>query len=154
MSKKRCPSAESLARTMLIAKTNGCCWYCGVKLKVNTVGFLKSYTVDHCIPLSKDGTNDFWNLVPACAECNEDKADHLLKDYRRIKSKRLTYRRDNDRRVVFYGEQLGLDDSVNTAYEWLHQLNGAMNMFRGMGMLKKRKFKKMIGVGEDVSNNN
>lgn len=32
-------------------------------------------TIDHLDPISKGGTNDLWNLAPACAMCNSSKRD-------------------------------------------------------------------------------
>lgn len=145
---------DSLKYNLLAAKTNGHCWYCGVKLKLDAAGFLKSRTIDHVIPRSKGGTDIFSNLVPACTKCNQDKADLSLKQYRKVKSQRLTYRRANDRKVIFYGETLNLDDAVNDAYLWIYELQRAANTYMGLGSLKLKKFRKMIGMEEDVPNNN
>lgn len=40
------------------------CHYCGAP---------KAGTVDHVIPVSRGGTNDASNLVPACGPCNYSK---------------------------------------------------------------------------------
>lgn len=32
--------------------------------------------IDHFFPISQTGTNDDFNLVPACARCNRSKQDH------------------------------------------------------------------------------
>jgi len=45
----------------------GICYYCG--RKVNP----KELTMDHKIPLSRGGTSDRINIVPACKECNNKK---------------------------------------------------------------------------------
>lgn len=44
------------------------CHYCQTEVAVS---------IDHVIPLSKGGTNDIWNLRPACFRCNSWKADKL-----------------------------------------------------------------------------
>ena len=44
------------------------CVYCGTA---------PSTTVDHRIPLSKGGSNDYTNLVGACSACNSKKKDKL-----------------------------------------------------------------------------
>ena len=45
------------------------CHYCKSRIK--------KLTVDHIIPRSRGGTNNYWNLVAACARCNGDKANRL-----------------------------------------------------------------------------
>ncbi len=45
----------------------GICYYC--KRKVNS----KELTMDHKIPLSRGGSSDKINIVPACKECNNKK---------------------------------------------------------------------------------
>lgn len=48
------------------------CYYCGCRLT------LDDSTLDHAIPLSKGGTNEWSNLVLACYECNQDKGDKII----------------------------------------------------------------------------
>ena len=45
------------------------CQYCGST---------KHLTIDHVIPRSKGGTEDWENLVVACSQCNTRKGDKLL----------------------------------------------------------------------------
>jgi 5-methylcytosine-specific restriction endonuclease McrA len=68
-------------------KTNGHCRYCGKKLAWNNYGALDekaSWEVDHGIPLSRGGSDDFRNLWPACTECNRQKGDMTTSEYRRF----------------------------------------------------------------------
>lgn len=44
------------------------CVYCGSKQR--------KLTADHWMPLSKGGTNDINNIVPACRSCNSRKFNH------------------------------------------------------------------------------
>lgn len=53
--------SKKIVRT-LYSIQNGCCAYCDRKLE--------SYDVEHIIPLSVGGTNNFDNLVLSCRECN------------------------------------------------------------------------------------
>ena len=46
------------------AKNNGKCAICGKPVKFNKM------TIDHIIPLSQGGTNEFSNLQLACHSCN------------------------------------------------------------------------------------
>ena len=48
------------------------CFYCGAK-----AGDVELH-IDHVVPVSKGGTNDFDNLVPACKPCNSGKLAKLL----------------------------------------------------------------------------
>lgn len=52
-------------------RSNGICHYCRRKFPV------AGLTMDHLIPLSRGGTSDKENLVPACKECNNQKRDLL-----------------------------------------------------------------------------
>ena len=53
-------------------KSNNRCCHCG---KPIFAGY--QLTVDHFIPLSKGGSNNFINLIPLCKECNHDKDDKI-----------------------------------------------------------------------------
>lgn len=63
----------------VLAKSRGDCVYCG---------FGKGYSadivieIDHFVPLSRGGTNAMSNLVAACADCNAEKSDMLIEEYR------------------------------------------------------------------------
>jgi len=45
----------------------GICYYCRKKVKPEEL------TMDHKIPLSRGGTSERINIVPACKECNNKK---------------------------------------------------------------------------------
>ena len=42
-------------------------------LRASIADFMQK-SIDHIIPVSIDGTNDFGNLVTSCATCNEKKS--------------------------------------------------------------------------------
>jgi len=46
-------------------------------------------TIDHVIPLSKQGRNHKYNLQTLCYDCNQDKGDNIV-DYRWIEDMPLT----------------------------------------------------------------
>lgn len=59
-------------RFSVFARDSFTCRYCGRQSdKVELV-------VDHLIPVSKGGTNDQENLITACVECNQGKADTII----------------------------------------------------------------------------
>lgn len=67
---------ESL-RVRVYKKTPGVCWYCGYDINH------KNRTIDHVIPRSKGGGDEYENLVPACSDCNRLKGDGPLSTLRR-----------------------------------------------------------------------
>ena len=59
-------------------KTDGYCAYCGKKLAFVNYGIQgarANWEVDHDIPISRGGSNEFKNLVAACFNCNRSKGD-------------------------------------------------------------------------------
>ena len=75
-------------RAQIRKKTKNRCWYCGEDLSGGRM------TIDHVQPRSRGGARKcITNLVPACAACNEDKADMTLDEYQRYCG------------VRFYGQQ-------------------------------------------------
>ena len=57
-------------KTVLL-RANPRCHYCGKVLDKDTA------TLDHFVPKSKGGKDEFSNVVLACEGCNRDKADNL-----------------------------------------------------------------------------
>lgn len=68
-------------RRKIYAETKGRCYYCGWIAEC----------LDHIIPYSYGGTDDGYNLVAACQQCNNVLSDLLFDD---VDAKR-TYIRDN-----------------------------------------------------------
>jgi len=68
----------------ILLKTNGKCYYCGVKLYLKKKSHRPVITIDHYIPLSKGGFDDTANKVPACKKCNNAKGDLMPEDFLRI----------------------------------------------------------------------
>lgn len=56
----------------LLHKYNFTCVYCGAKKKL---------TVDHIIPVSRNGTDDINNLQIACKNCNSRKGNKTHEEY-------------------------------------------------------------------------
>ena len=65
-------------------KTDGYCAYCGKKLARTNYGLQGergNWEVDHVIPVSRGGSNDYENLVAACFACNRSKGDQTGDEY-------------------------------------------------------------------------
>lgn len=59
-------------RKNLLLRDNHECQYCGTKVSSAEA------TLDHIVPKSKGGKNDFLNLVVCCQKCNHKKGNKLL----------------------------------------------------------------------------
>ncbi len=71
---------NSKRRWRLMKGQRGRCFYCREYMTMeadqpNTV------TIDHLIPRSQGGNGKAANLVGACQECNQDKADTDINEY-------------------------------------------------------------------------
>jgi 5-methylcytosine-specific restriction endonuclease McrA len=55
------------------------CWYCGRTLTTRTA------TIDHIIPKSKGGKDDFGNLRLACASCNSTRGSSDDIEFRKLR---------------------------------------------------------------------
>lgn len=71
-------------RRKLTARPNFC-FYCGKKIK------FAGATKDHVRPISKGGSKHTNNLVWACFDCNQDKGNLLLEEYRVVLAFRKGY---------------------------------------------------------------
>lgn len=69
----------------VLRKTNGKCWYCGVKLSTIhplTLHPFNEFVIDHVICKKLGGTEDLKNLVPCCWNCNTRKRTYSLEEFR------------------------------------------------------------------------
>ena len=57
------------SKSMIYKRDDNKCQYCGST---------RHLTIDHVIPKSKGGSEDWDNLVVACSQCNTKKGDKLL----------------------------------------------------------------------------
>ena len=65
-------------REQVYQKYNGHCAYCGCELEY------KDMQVDHVISVyGKDGSNDLYNLMPACRMCNFYKSTFTVDEFRK-----------------------------------------------------------------------
>ncbi|WP_084294791.1 HNH endonuclease [Asaia prunellae] len=58
----------------IIARSNGKCFWCGVKLRISGQAGPDYCHIDHLKPVCDGGSNDESNLVAACAACNHARA--------------------------------------------------------------------------------
>lgn len=68
-------SSTKKERDALLASYLGFCAYCDAK----------ATTFDHVVPLSRGGSNDIENLVPACLGCNSAKRDRSLLHFLKLR---------------------------------------------------------------------
>ncbi len=64
---KRYHYAARFTKTAVMARDRHSCNYCGIRLQN------KEVTLDHVIPLSMKGCNDWTNVTVACKHCNQRK---------------------------------------------------------------------------------
>jgi 5-methylcytosine-specific restriction endonuclease McrA len=72
------------SKAMVYKRDENKCQYCGST---------KHLTIDHVVPKSKGGSEDWTNLVVACSSCNTKKGDKLLSqtDMKLIKQPKAPY---------------------------------------------------------------
>lgn len=73
---------RKIARELLFVSQNGKCFYCNIQCHQNKTVYSNEerncwFVLDHKIPVSKGGTDMFFNLVGACFICNERKGSKL-----------------------------------------------------------------------------
>lgn len=80
------------------------CTHCG-----RPMDYIKDFTLEHVIPLSKGGTNELCNLVALCEVCNQKKGNHIIPplDYFPF----LPKRRKDELQKLF--------SQYLTSYDWL-----------------------------------
>lgn len=73
MSKKK---KGATRREKILAKTRGCCVYCGRGLQADL------WHIEHMLPKNRGGSGRLENLWPACPSCNAKKGDKTVEEYR------------------------------------------------------------------------
>lgn len=84
-------------RNKILAKSNGYCSRCGVRMTVGS-GDGTRFTVDHIIPISRGGDYDIRNLTGLCQKCNLDKGNDISFDI----IKRYPYMTDTAKEETIY----------------------------------------------------
>jgi len=65
-------------------RTDGHCFYCGKGIVLDNrgaVGRRGAWELDHFIPFSRGWSDETYNLVPACIDCNTRKSDLMPWDF-------------------------------------------------------------------------
>lgn len=89
--KKRVPISKAL-RFEVFKRDSFTCQYCGRSAPEVVL------EVDHIVPVSKGGTNDIFNLVTSCKECNRGKSNKVLSDDTTIKKQKAELDTLNEKR--------------------------------------------------------
>lgn len=90
----------------LVREQNGGCHYCHVPITVKQPrGRQRQATVDHFIPLSRGGTSAKGNLVAACWDCNQRKANKMPDEFWREINSDSRLKREAPRREARLGPQ-------------------------------------------------
>lgn len=63
----------NIRREQLLDRCKGRCCHCGCELVLGD-----NFSIEHIIPLSKGGTNDFRNTVALCKDCNKEKGNDIV----------------------------------------------------------------------------
>ena len=104
-------SFRSPRRQAVWRKTSGGCFYCGLQLVGDGLGYLSRYggtwlpvssswmEIEHKEPRCKGGSNRQANLEPACGSCNARKGGKTVHEYRRWLMKK-----NGGELVLFHGE--------------------------------------------------
>lgn len=111
---------EAASQRISVAKqkSGNRCFYCGREPR----GYVRLY-IDHVIPRSRSGSDEDWNLVAACNDCNGSKGADTLEQFRLRRAReragwpyfqpaQLKWLLANATlpplpEIVFYGETLG-----------------------------------------------
>lgn len=67
---------NDVIKAQIIREQGGFCFYCPTKLRPSFI------TLDHVLPASRGGKLDKTNVVAACRNCNFEKANLTMNEYR------------------------------------------------------------------------
>lgn len=76
MARRKIENRELIPRYIrgrVLDDCHGVCAHCGNKLD-----FYEDFTLEHVIPLSKGGTNEYENFVALCEDCNKAKSNDII----------------------------------------------------------------------------
>lgn len=73
-------NSKKTKRVKLAERHNHRCFWCD-QVTRDKMGWQNSATVEHIIPVSQGGTNEYWNLVSACHRCNYARGTESADDF-------------------------------------------------------------------------
>ena len=82
MSEKKRKSISKKDRFEILKRDNFTCQYCGKQAPEVVL------EIDHITPINKGGSNDLFNLITSCFECNRGKGKRKLEDSTTIKKQK------------------------------------------------------------------
>jgi HNH endonuclease len=94
--------------TELVLAWGSRCFYCARPVQIKPELLADELTKDHLIPLSRGGSDDIGNIVPACFHCNRLKGTMTIDEFREARPVFFTDEQ-NARRASFEVDGLGSD---------------------------------------------
>ena len=74
--KPKRPGFRKGMRSRVFEKSGGLCAYCGTDIKYGG-----NWHIDHVIPISRGGKDEFENFAASCPTCNINKGDKTLSEF-------------------------------------------------------------------------
>lgn len=99
-----------------LKEQNGACYYCGIKIRPNTV------TADHVHPQCHGGTDDEDNIVACCQPCNMTKGPMSVKKFKK-------YLRSTDN--PYYGERRFHLERARFRFKFFKEVDRACKRIKG-----------------------
>ena len=82
MSKKHGSTKRTKKWRRIKTAFKNCCLYCGQRRNSKpTLNQFKCLTLDRFIPASSGGKTYFWNMIPACKQCNDAKQSLTFNEF-------------------------------------------------------------------------
>lgn len=111
--------------------------------------------VDHIIPVSKKGTNDFDNLITSCFDCNRGKSDNELTSLPSSTTEKLEIIKEKELQYKQYQKALkSIENRINREIESVSEVYTKFNpewvLSEGFKLGTIKKFISQLGVNSVI----